>query len=205
MGVKTASCQLHIDIHRCATRPIQMAAFIDSAEAARESLLTKLRSSIAPRCQNSARRSTPRRLAVAIFEASAFCVCECSAGLCFCQCVLTSRRIIGDVPERSQCRSGRRDRVSVRMFPWRFGFAMMHLYEEKLSRHCAQACGCTQYYVRCVFSAKKSSVVSLRELYRKEFAGSIARSKSVLLGLGRRARVLGVFAARGAMLLATRL
>lgn len=56
----------------------------------------------------------------------------------------------------------------------------------------------------CSF-AKKSSVVSLRELYRKEFAGSIARSKSVLLGLGRRARVLGVFAAKGAILLATRL
>lgn len=73
----------------------------------------------------------------------------------FCQCVLTSRCIIGDIPERSQCCSGGRDRVSVRMFPWRFGFAtMMHLYEEKLSRHCAQACGCTQYYVRCVLSPK---------------------------------------------------
>lgn len=66
--------------------------------------------------------------------------------------------------------------------PWRFDFAtMMHLYEEKFSRHCAQACGCTQYYVCCVFCfcffRQKSGIVSLRALYRKEFTEFIARSK----------------------------
>lgn len=66
--------------------------------------------------------------------------------------------------------------------PWRFDFAtMMHLYEEKFSRRCAQACGCTQYYVCCVFCfcffRQKSGIVFLWALYRKEFTEFIARSK----------------------------
>lgn len=154
MGVQTTSCQLHIDIpcktthsNGCLRQHRRDSAGI-SAHKARVIHCTSMPKQRTKKHSTSSGHRTLRSFCI-------LCVRVLHGTFFFCQCVLTSRRIISDVPERSQCCSGGRDRVSVRMFPWRFGFAtMMHLYEEKLSRHCAQACGCTQYYVRCVLSPK---------------------------------------------------
>lgn len=65
-----------------------------------ESLVVQLWSSAVPRCQNWARRSTLQRPAIALFDASAFCLCVYASkggAFCFWQCVFTSRRIVGEV------------------------------------------------------------------------------------------------------------
>uniref|UniRef100_A0A224Y732 Uncharacterized protein n=1 Tax=Rhipicephalus zambeziensis TaxID=60191 RepID=A0A224Y732_9ACAR len=125
-----------------------------------------------PKLRTKKHSTTSSRHSPQSFCILCVCVCVCAARnflfspVCVLLLVALSVTFLS-VP-------GGRDSVLVQKIPLPFGFAtMMHLYEEKLSRHCAQACGCTQYYVCCVFFvfffvAKKSSFFA-RAIWERVF------------------------------------